>query len=463
MSKFDNLVKDVVKVLRSTNNKTTTPYDTTATVTRIEGDTAWVHIAGGIDETPVKKTINAQAGDTVQVRVSGGRAWITGNASAPPTDDAAAIRARKAADTAQETAEGVTEIAKNAQRVADGVKEHFWHNQTGAHVTEVTQDEYTQDPTNAGGNVIITSQGIGIRDGETELASFTADGVQVGLSSDSNVTLGANKTTFRDKNGAIVGEIAQSGNYVQGYTLFNYQDITEYTHNFAYKSVVSSLSLHPINVEIIAHYGEYDEVLYFSGQLSSVGSITVNDTDGKGQTATIVLATESQPDDTVEVLLHIEVPSAYNEFSFLAMEGSNEVFLSVNATKVYFGYMNDDYIDDLGNFTFSAGKEACALGEGHVAIGEGAQTEVAARDIHRPEIYAAVGRYNEYGGRETSPDFDYALVIGAGANDNERLSSHIFTTDGNTKIYVDIDAATGSLDAELIDAIYARGWYDVLE
>ena len=67
----------------------TNPYDTEAEVVRVEGGTAWVHIPGGVDETPVALTINAKEGDTVRVRVGGGSAWIVGNATAPPTDDTA--------------------------------------------------------------------------------------------------------------------------------------------------------------------------------------------------------------------------------------------------------------------------------------------------------------------------------------------------------------------------------------
>ena len=91
-AKFDMLVKSLTETMKKPEKKTS-PYDTTATVVRIDGDTAYVHIAGGVDETPVSRTINCNEGDTVQVRVGGGRAWITGNATAPPTDDTRAIKA----------------------------------------------------------------------------------------------------------------------------------------------------------------------------------------------------------------------------------------------------------------------------------------------------------------------------------------------------------------------------------
>ena len=86
-AKTDRIIKDLYSAIRQSEKKGTSGYDTPAEVTRIEGDTAWVHIPGGVDETPVKMTIGAKKGDTVQVRVSGGSAWLIGNASAPPTDD----------------------------------------------------------------------------------------------------------------------------------------------------------------------------------------------------------------------------------------------------------------------------------------------------------------------------------------------------------------------------------------
>ena len=77
-SQLDTLIKKIVDAVSRSSQKKTSSYDTTGTVTRIEGDTAWVHIPGGVDETPVKMTISAKAGDTVQVRVGGGSAWLTG-------------------------------------------------------------------------------------------------------------------------------------------------------------------------------------------------------------------------------------------------------------------------------------------------------------------------------------------------------------------------------------------------
>lgn len=152
-STIDRIKKDIIEAINA-SQRTTTPYDTEAEIVRVDGNVAWVHIPGGATETPVALTINARKGDKVQVRVSNGGAWLMGNATAPPTDDAkaneadkkaaeakylavdavdAALKAdiaaqdavlsaetaRTAAETAQEIAEGVEGIAEQAQRSAE--------------------------------------------------------------------------------------------------------------------------------------------------------------------------------------------------------------------------------------------------------------------------------------------------------------------------------------------------------
>lgn len=120
-------LNEIVKTMQDAVNRQTDQakpggYDTTATVRRIEGDTAFVHIPGGVDETPVKLTINAKAGDNVQVRVSGGNAFLVGNGSAPPTDDARANQAYTVATVAEGAAENALANASRAKEAADSAQ-----------------------------------------------------------------------------------------------------------------------------------------------------------------------------------------------------------------------------------------------------------------------------------------------------------------------------------------------------
>lgn len=131
-NRSDKTITEIVQAVRESDEKKTRPYDTTATVTRVEDGKAWVHIPGGVAETPAELTINAKQGDSVMVRVAGGRAFLLGNATNPPTDDStaetalanandalhSAINARIAADSAEQSAEEAQASAGTAERAA---------------------------------------------------------------------------------------------------------------------------------------------------------------------------------------------------------------------------------------------------------------------------------------------------------------------------------------------------------
>ena len=122
MSAIDTLASELKKLITESENRKPTGYYTTATVVRIEDDIAWVHIPGGVDETPIKKTIDSKAGDEIRVRVEGGSAWIAGNDTSPPTDDTMAIVADGKATDAQAQAANATFFATEAQLQADRAK-----------------------------------------------------------------------------------------------------------------------------------------------------------------------------------------------------------------------------------------------------------------------------------------------------------------------------------------------------
>lgn len=113
------ITNELYDIIEETKKDKTKAYDTPAQVTRTEGSTLWVHIPGGVQETPIKKTVNASPGDTVQVRVSGGTAWVVGNASAPPTDDTTALKAEADATSAAAAAGSALRSATTAREAAD--------------------------------------------------------------------------------------------------------------------------------------------------------------------------------------------------------------------------------------------------------------------------------------------------------------------------------------------------------
>lgn len=104
------LIREFINEMQA--RRGTSPYDTEAEVLRVENGKAWVKIPGGVPETPVDIGMNAEKGDIVKVRVSGGRAWLQSNLTHPATDD-------KTAQAAQKLALSARTKANDVQREAD--------------------------------------------------------------------------------------------------------------------------------------------------------------------------------------------------------------------------------------------------------------------------------------------------------------------------------------------------------
>lgn len=237
----DKTLKQLVESIKVSGQPKTSAYDTSATVTRVEGQTAWVHIPGGVRETPVKLTINAKAGDNVQVRVSGGRAFMVGNATAPPTDDRVATQALTETRTVDKVVRTVQKLAEKTARIAGNTNQYFWHVQegtdTGAHITEIPQEEFLADPTNGGGNLLARSNGIAARDGLTELAVFDSNGIQIGTATATRILLDTvnglklgNKIQLSPSGDAsFTGTITgSSGEFTEGFLVKISSDTSQY-------------------------------------------------------------------------------------------------------------------------------------------------------------------------------------------------------------------------------------------
>lgn len=181
--KAQKAARKLVSAINAEKRSVTKPYDTQGTVQRVEGSTAYIKFTGGKRETPVRMTISCKPGDTVQIRVADKSAWITGNLSAPPTDDKQAEAAKRSAASAQAFAEEVKTVADEAHKIAGDSAQYFWHtasgSDTGAHITMIPREDFLADPTNGGPNLLARANGVAIRDGVNELATFSADGLEL--------------------------------------------------------------------------------------------------------------------------------------------------------------------------------------------------------------------------------------------------------------------------------------------
>lgn len=191
MDSVKELAKQIAGYIKG---KKTRAYDTAAEVRRIVGNTAFVHIPGGVPETPVKLTIDAKVGDTVQVRVANSTAWLVGNSTAPPTDDTKAKEADANAGKAMTKAKEAETIAEEGLKEAKGTSNYFWHvdgsgAESGAHVTRIPKDEFLANP--SGGNLHLQADAVKLRNGIYTLASFRNVGMTLG-DSNINVMYGVN-------------------------------------------------------------------------------------------------------------------------------------------------------------------------------------------------------------------------------------------------------------------------------
>ena len=106
--------RDFREVIQMLGKKVHAGSDYTATVTKVKGKTAYVQFTGSdIPDTPADLSIDAKPGDHVRIHVSGGKAWLTGNDTAPPSNDGKKI---------QEVKTENDRLKKRIKAVEDGIE-----------------------------------------------------------------------------------------------------------------------------------------------------------------------------------------------------------------------------------------------------------------------------------------------------------------------------------------------------
>lgn len=161
---MNEFVKEIASAMKQSKTKA---YDTVAKVLRVDEKTAYVHIDGGADETPAQMAINCKSGDTVKIRVSGGKAWLTGNLTSPPTDDTAAEKVKQSHErfkkgTAKNFGlqnEKIINAAKTATNFIDYIDD------VGLVVGDMRGNTLKQ-------NTLLDAYGMAVRNGNREIVRF---------------------------------------------------------------------------------------------------------------------------------------------------------------------------------------------------------------------------------------------------------------------------------------------------
>lgn len=383
-AKSDRIIRQLAGAIQNGGKPKTSPYDTTATVRRIENGVAWVHIPGGVDETPVRMTINAAPGDQVQVRVSGGRAFMVGNATAPPTDDKTAVRAVKAIEVTNKVVETVKRIADRASKIAGNTAQYFWHTETGtdtgAHITEIPQEQFEGDPENGGGNLLLRSNGLAVRDGLDELATFSATGSRIGAADGGYIETEVDRFRAASKLGDKYFEVRD----LSGQEITLERTGTGATRNFYAPNADTSIA----------------------------PSVTV---DGVATSATWI---GTAPDTMVQ--LPFPYPAAGSVILITyTIDSTTTVPCFTAGTRGADGY-EGAYSAVLGKLCYASGEGASAAGIGTTAPGDGQMV---------------VGKYND-------PDGSDFFQVGNGTSDSSRSNAFAIGSSGEIKGITQTDTPT---------------------
>lgn len=567
-NRIDKIAGELAAIIKNADAKSTEGYDTPGTVRRIEGDTAWVHIPGGVDETPVKLTIAAKEGDTVQLRVAGGSAWLVGNQSAPPTDDATANRAAAIATKAEATAESVEDTANTAnlnaaaaikraaaaQKIADTTNQYFWFvgtafsltedteveegktyyqrvgekyiavvpegtedpseqgwyeqtaSDTGAHITEVPQDEFTESP--SGGNLLARSNGLAVRDGLTELATFTGEAINLYAPPELVHTLYGSvspeaeewKLSWTGAEEAFAEKVGNvMGTYVFTYTLSTNTwalagqtvDITEYGITL-YDDMEANATLTIVidnnltySIDYDTNPGDYTYEIMPDTFAKAVNNQTgqhvfVWDNTAKkwsyGEDAVVIqdygiydANYEYESDVTLSVSLSITSLYAAIQLLQKGVKINSEksyarVWIDASDGQILIGscYENEDgqwTIDD-GFILDGAGSGLSymnAISKSHMQMWLG--TEESGTTDEGDPIEHPVATLEMGGGESSEGDIEPPVTMKAFMNSMQFTS---YDEDFDIQMSLDEYASDGSLDKQIYDALVALGWTDCI-
>lgn len=151
---LESLTDKIAKAIIDKFKRDTYGQDKIAEVKKVDGKTAWVHLDGGVDLTPVENGIGCKKGDKVRVRMVNGSAFLQNNITHPPTDDTKANEANGKAlsalkrideletNTAEKIQENVTQFALEILRINDDIDN--LQDQLDGNITQWT---YNYDPT----------------------------------------------------------------------------------------------------------------------------------------------------------------------------------------------------------------------------------------------------------------------------------------------------------------------------
>lgn len=340
------------------------------------------------------------------------------------------------ADTALSDASTATQIAVEAQAVANATGQHFWDDTDGAHVTEVTKSEWndsTGSSYHSGANSLWNSLGMLFRKGLTNLlsivtgdttgvaiydgignsssnivSSFTSSGVTIGRESKAHTTITTDATTWYNTEGEQVGDISQAASisFTESSSGSATIDSTDGVRKVEIPLPGKVDFTNPVSVDVtVTGFGS--NTLTFEGYQTAAYPTRFGTTSRA--VFLYIYIIEGGYDTSYRDVLHIAYASAVSAGTTLF---SLTYSLSHKYTRYGARYAFGTRAGDSGMYSFTAGESLEAAGENQTAL----------------------GRYNV-------SDTTSAIILGNGTSDSARSNALTVDFSGNVSAEGRVTAA----------------------
>lgn len=341
--------------------------------------------------------------------------------------------------SAYEAAKEAYNRAVAASNEARAVSQYFWTSQSGSdagvHVTQTTKTDFLAN--HEGGNLLATSDGIAVRDGLTELATFGADGIVIGDTGSSYISINTNNINMMS---------ADSKN------LFNVKSVNVTRTYSASHTVEAGETSRPSYTFRIPYGNTYTvSVKVNNSQLSPSAYTVVEEQYGAIVDITIALKYSSSVVAGDRVYFDVSSTGCVGRYDVGMRRSGSSISSGDWSTVIGFGNTAQGNsslaiggnTDAKADRSFAQGDSSSARGENSSAFGVGT-IAYGNEDI-------SVGRYNSY---RTGQSF----VVGNGEDDDARSNAFVVAWDGGVEFALDSAAASGTIDGDLYAAITALGW-----
>ena len=393
-----------------------------ATVQSVDKDgTIWVQLPGSNIVTPVQTTgANVSPGDVVTTELRGNHLCITDNQT-DPAIGAARSRSitREIVKPVSQVANSAKTIADEANRVATATGQHFWDDDNGAHVTDVTRNEWeaaVEDDfsdynatTKPYHNLLMNSLGILLRTALKNLVSITKSAIAF---FDGTGNAASNIVARFGSSGAQIG-LADESHVEIDYHSFKLIDMDGDTYLYARDLRQSDGTV------LDTYIGDGSTRRFDLSYTATDTSYTVK-VDGVEATAFdpkrttyFTLATAPANGATITAQYDTENPETLKAY-ILGKRSTDGAVRRVGRYSVCEGVD----VAACGDMSHAEGYMAWALGE--CAHAEGNKTEAYGDNSHAQNLgtsadsdnQTAIGRYNK-----TDTNDVYAFIIGNGTGE----------------------------------------------